>query len=110
MLKRTLRVVPVVVFVWLCSACTMYSKPKSGFVGATGGEQLEKQLWDDIQKKDWKDLEPRLASMLVTTSPDATRDREATLEHWKKWDLQSVSVSDVQVQSAGADFVVTAAV
>jgi len=102
--------VPVVLLVCLCSACTMYSKPKSGFAGATGGEQLEKQLWDDIQKKDWKDLEPRLASMLVTTSPDSTRDRAATLDHWKKWELQSVSVSDVQVQSAGADFVVTATV
>jgi hypothetical protein len=109
MLKRLAAIVPVALVCLLC-ACTMYSKPKKGFAGATGGEQLEKQLWDDIKAKDWKDLEPRLAPMLVSTTPDATRDRAATLERWKKWDLQSVSVSDVQVQSAGADFVVTAVV
>jgi Domain of unknown function (DUF4440) len=107
MLKRTLA---VVVILAMTSACTLYSKPKSGFAGATGGEQLEKQFWDDIKAKNWKDLDPRLAPMFVTTSPDATRDRAASLERWKKWELQSVSVADVQVQSAGVDFVVTATV
>ena len=108
MLKRSHAVVIAAVMVCLLSACTMYSKPKKGFAGATGGEQLEKQLWEEIKAKDWKELEPRLAPMMVSNSPDATRDKAATLDHWKKWDVQSVSLSDVQVQSAGADFVVTA--
>jgi hypothetical protein len=110
MLKRLLGVVLAAVFVCLLFACTMYSKPKQGFAGATGGEQLEKELWEDIRSKDWKDLDPRLAPMFVSTSLDGSHDRAATLERWKKWDVQSVSLSDVQVQSAGADFVVTATV
>ncbi|MGZ4816360.1 MAG: DUF4440 domain-containing protein [Terriglobales bacterium] len=107
---KCLPLIAVVAAVCLLSACTMYSKPKKGFAGATGGEQLEKQLWDDIKAKNWKDLEPRLAPGMVSSSPESTRDRAASIEHWKKWDLQSVSVSDVQVQSAGADFIVTAVV
>ncbi len=110
MLKRTFSVFLAAICLCLLASCTMYSKPKVGFAGATGGEQLEKQFWDDIKAKNWKDLEPRLAPMMVSTTPEATRDRAATLEHWQKWDLQSVSVNDVQVQSAGADFVVTAVV
>ena len=110
MLKRVLAVAVPALLVFVMSACTVYSKPKSGFAGATGGEQLEKQLWDDIKAKNWKDVEPRLAPMFTSVSPNATRDRSATLDLWKKWDLQSVSLSDVQVQSAGGDFVVTATV
>lgn len=108
MLKLVRAVVVPVLLLLLLSSCTFYSKPKKGFAGATGGEQLEQQFWNDIKAKDWKNLEPRLAPMFVSTNPDATRDRAASLEHWKKWDLQSVTVNDVQVQSAGADFVVTA--
>jgi hypothetical protein len=88
----------------------MYSKPKSGFAGATGGEQLEKQFWEDIRQKDWKELDQHLAPMFVSTSPDGTSDRAASLERWKQWNLQSVTLADVKVQSAGADFVVTATV
>ena len=109
MLKRLGMLTFLAVLCFLCS-CTMYSKPKQGFAGATGGEQLEKQFWDDVRAKNWKDLEPRLAETMVCTSPEATRDRAASLDRWKKWDLQSASVSDVQVQSAGADFIVTAVV
>lgn len=110
MFKRV-RVVPAIVAILLLlSSCTVYSKPKSGFAGATGGEQLEKQLWNDIKAKDWKDLVPRLEPMFTFISESGRRDRAATLEQWKTWDLQSVSLADVQVQSAGADFVVTASV
>lgn len=110
MFKRARAVAVPLILITLFSACTMYSKPKKGFAGATGGEQLEKQLWDDIKAKDWKDLDPRIAPMFTYTSADATRDRAAALDSWKKWDLQSVSVTDVQVQSAGSDFIVTAQV
>jgi len=111
MLKRARAVAVPVLILFVLSACTITSsKPMKGFSGATGGEQLEKEFWDAIKAKNWKGLEPRLAPMFVSTSPDATRDRAASLEHWKKWDLQAVVVSDLQVQSAGGDFVVTATV
>lgn len=111
MLKHASAISILAVLLFLLSACAITSsKPQKGFAGATGGEQLEQQFWNDIKAKDWKNLEPRLAPMFVSTNPDATRDRAASLEHWKKWDLQSVTVNDVQVQSAGGDFVVTATV
>jgi len=110
MFKRACAVVGLAVLLFVLSSCTLYSKPKSGFAGATGGEQLEKQFWDAIKTKNWKDLEPRLAPMFTSSSTDGARDRAASLDRWKQWNLQSVAVSDVQVQSAGADFVVTATV
>jgi hypothetical protein len=110
MFKRASAVAVLAVMVLVLSSCTVYSKPKSGFAGATGGEQLERQLWADIKAKDWKDLEPRLAPMFTSNSAAGARDRAATLEQWKSWDLQSATVSEVQVSSAGGDFVVTATV
>jgi len=108
MLMRLFTVVLCAVSLFLTAGCTMYSKPKSGFAGATGGEQLERQFWDDIQKKDWKDLQPRLAPMFVSSTATGNRDRQASIDYWQQWSLQSVSLADVQVQSAGTDFVVTA--
>lgn len=110
MLTRARAVAVPLTLLLVLSACSMYSKPKKGFAGATGGEQLERQLWDDIKAKNWKDLEPRIAPEFTSTGPGGARDRAATLDNWKKWDVQSVSLSDVQVQSAGGDFIVTATV
>jgi hypothetical protein len=110
MFKRALAIVAVSAILFLLPSCTLYSKPKSGFAGATGGEQLEREFWNNIKAKDWKDLGPRLAPTFTSVSSAGTRDRAATLEGWKTWDLQSVSLGDVQVQSAGGDFVVTASV
>ena len=92
------------------SSCTMWKNPPKGWNGATGGEQLERLFWDDIKAKDWSELDKHLAPMFVASSPGATRERSAAIEHWKQYDLQSVSLSEVQVQTAGADFVVTATV
>jgi hypothetical protein len=110
MLKRAASIMAVSAILLSFSSCTVYSKPKSGFAGATGGEQLEKQFWSDIKSKDWKDLGPRLEPMFTFVSSSGTRDRAAALEQWKTWDVQSVSLADVQVQTAGGDFIVTASV
>jgi len=107
MLKRAVSSLLAVVLFVLCG-CGFSSKPKSGFAGATGGEQLERQFWDDIQKKDWKDLQPRLAPMFVSSSTAGNRNRQGSIDYWQQWSLQSVSLADVQVQSAGGDFIVTA--
>jgi hypothetical protein len=108
MLKRASAVAMLTAVLFTLPSCTIYSKPKSGFTGATGGEQLERQFWNDIKTKDWKDLGPRLAPSFTFSSATGARDRAASLELWKSWSLESVAVSDLQVQSAGADFVVTA--
>jgi hypothetical protein len=48
--------------------------------------------------------------MFTFVSSSGTRDRAAALEQWKTWDVQSVSLGDVQVRTAGGDFIVTASV
>jgi hypothetical protein len=104
MLKRTAFAVLLVV---IMSSCSVWKNPPKGWNGATGGEQLEGLFWEDIKAKNWSELDKHLAPTFVDHSPDATRDRAAALERWKKYDLQSVSLADVQVQTAGADFIVT---
>jgi hypothetical protein len=110
MLKRAYAVAILAAVLFNLPACAVYTKPKSGFAGATGGEQLERQFWNDIKAKDWKDLAPRLAPSFTFSSATGARDRAASMELWKAWNLESVTLSEVQVQSAGADFVVTASV
>jgi hypothetical protein len=105
MLKRTALVLLLAI---TTSSCNLWKNPPKGWTGATGGEQLERLLWDEIKAKNWTELDKHLAPLFVANSPDATRDRAAAIEHWKRYDLQSVTVSDVQVQTAGADFIVTA--
>lgn len=109
MLKRAISSL-LAVLLFTLSGCGFSSKPKTGFTGATGGEQLERLFWNDIQKKDWKDLQPRLAPMFVSSSPTGSRNRQASIDYWQQWSLQSVSLADVQVQSAGGDFIVTSTV
>jgi Domain of unknown function (DUF4440) len=110
MLKRFAGLVLIGSLLLITSSCSMWKNPPKGWNGATGGEQLERLLWDEIKAKNWPELEKRLEPMFVSTSPEARHDRATSLERWKSYDLQSVNIADVQVQSAGADFIVTAQV
>jgi hypothetical protein len=105
MLKRTAL---VLLLATTMSSCNLWKNPPKGWAGATGGEQLERLLWDEIKAKNWAELDKHLAPLFVANSPDATRDRAAAIERWKQYELQSVNVADVQVQTAGVDFIVTA--
>src|SRR5689334_5120132 len=109
MLKRS-DAVAVFVLMLITTSCTMWKSPPKGWSGATGGEQLERQLWNEIKDKNWSELEKHLAPLFVANSSNATHDRAAAIARWKQFELQSVSLADVQVQPAGADFVVTATV
>ena len=110
MLKRLARLAAVGSLLVITTSCNMWKNPPKGWNGATGGEQLERLLWDEIKAKNWAEVEHHLEPLFVSTSPDARRDRAASLEHWKQYEIQTVSVADVQVQTAGADFIVTAKV
>ena len=105
MLKRTAL---ALFFIVITSSCSLWKNAPKGWSGATGGEQLERLFWDEIKAKNWPELQKHLAPLFVANSPDATRDLTAAVEHWKQYDLQSLSLADVQVQTAGTDFIVTA--
>src|SRR3954466_9687882 len=106
MQKRPIAIVSIAVLLFITTSCSMWKNPPKGWSGATGGEQLERLFWEDIKSKNWAELDKHLEPMFVSTSADARHNRAASLERWKQYDLQSVNVSDVQVQTAGADFVV----
>ncbi len=98
------------VFLLLLPSCSLWKNAPKGWSGATGGEQLERLFWDEIKAKNWPELQKHLAPLFVANSPDATRDQAAAIENWKRYDLQSVSLAEVQVHTAGVDFVVTSTV
>jgi hypothetical protein len=102
------RLLPVLAITLILSSCNMWKNPPKGWAGATGGEQLERLLWDDIKAKNWKDVDQHLEPNFIATTSTARFDKAASLERWKAYELQSVSLADVQVQTAGADFIVTA--
>src|SRR5437879_3352569 len=85
-----------------------WDSPKvSTFANATGAEQFERLLWQEIKAKNWNAVEPRLASNYVSQTSGAWRDRAATMEHFKALDVSDFSLGDVEVRPAGADMVVT---
>jgi len=103
MLKRAI----VAVLVLVCTAaCTMWKKPGSGWSGATGGEQLEKLFWQDVQNKNWTELEKHVGSIFAATGPGGTQSREAFLNQLHGYQLTSVSVADCATQLNGADLIV----
>ena len=54
MLKRTAL---VLLLATTMSSCNLWKNPPKGWAGATGGEQLERLLWDEIKAKNWAELD-----------------------------------------------------
>ena len=90
------------------TSCSVWKNPPKGWPGATGGEALERQLWNEIKARNWPELEKHLAPLFVANTSTLTLDRAAAVQRWKQFELQSVNVADIQTQPAGTDFVVTA--
>jgi hypothetical protein len=39
------------------------------------GEQMERQMWEDIKAKNWKAVEDKIAEGFQSVHPDGARDR-----------------------------------
>lgn len=103
MLKRA--AVVLVVAVGL-SSCTIYSKPASGWSGATGGEKIEQYFWDEVKSKDFRKVQLRLSSTLVASGPNGTMDRDAFLKQIQSSNATSVSLSDCASNINGGDLMI----
>ena len=88
-------------------ACTMWKNPPSGWSGATGGEQLERLFWQDVQAKHWAEVDKRLAATFAGTGPAGTMDRAAFLRYLQTSPLTQFSLSECTTQLNGADTMVT---
>ena len=74
---------------------------------ATGPEAYERLFWESVKQKDWKEVRNRLAPSFVAISTADTLDKEATLTHFQKMQLDQFSIGEVEVHPNGAEMVVT---
>ncbi len=100
------RLIVIFLALVLMAACNMWSKPASGWSGATGGEQIEKLFWKDVQAKNWTEVDRRLADTFTGSGPSGTFDRNGFIKQLQTSNLSDVSLSECTVQSNGADLVV----
>jgi hypothetical protein len=97
----------IVLFLAPTLACSMWSKPASGWTGATAGEQVEKLFWQDVQAKNWAEVDRHIAATFVGTGPGGSMDRAAFLRDLQRAPISGVSLSECASQLNGADLIVT---
>jgi len=90
------------------SACTMYDKPKvTAWSNATGAEQFERLMWQEIKAGNLTEVEKRLASTFVVVSPSGVRDRATELDLLRRFVVKEYSLGELDVRPNGNDMVVT---
>jgi hypothetical protein len=90
------------------SACTIGPEvAKPNWSQATSGEQYERLFWDSVKAKNWRDVDAHISGTVMTQTPDATRNKQQTMEHVKQLNLADYSMGDVQTETSGADIIVT---
>ncbi len=103
-----LRLLPVLALGLSLSACTMWEKSKvSTWSNATGAEQFERLMWQEIKAANWAEVEKRLAPTFVVMSPDGVRDRAAEMDFLRRLTVQEYSLGEMEVRPNGNDLVIT---
>ncbi len=97
----------IVLLLLFTPACTMWSKPASGWSGATGGEQIERLFWKDVQAKDWSEVDRHLAATFSGVGPSGSLDRAGFLDELKKSAMGEFSLSECHSQINGGDTIVS---
>ncbi len=106
MTKRS-AVVAALLALLICCSCTVYKdRPAKSIADATGGEDLERAFWTQVQRKDWKDVEAHLASNFVAITSSGVLNHAAMLEYLKALQVRDFSLGDVQTELNGNTFVV----
>jgi hypothetical protein len=90
------------------SACTFNGEhPARSFTEATGGEGMERVFWKNVQSAKWVEIERALASNYEGVTTAGTLDRAATLEQYRRWQLQEFALGDLNTEQNGTTIVVT---
>ena len=105
-MKATLRLTTVIALLGAVSACSMWKQPAKGWSGATSGEQLEKQWWEDYKARDFAEMDKHVAESAMATTASGSFDKAAWFAHLKEVQLEDYSLGDVDVKSNGADMMV----
>jgi hypothetical protein len=91
----------------LISGCGAPKAKSPAWSNATGAEQFERLWWTDVKAKNWKEVGYRMAATYVSVSANAVRDREQTLAHLSRLEIEDFSLGDVDVRPSGTDLVIT---
>jgi len=95
---------------WLftLAGCTMWGPSKNpSWKMATSSEHLTKLFWQDIQKKNWSDIEAHVAPTATLVGPPGVLHREQFIAHLKQFEITDFHLGEISSQPAGADIVVT---
>ncbi|HXE89782.1 MAG TPA: nuclear transport factor 2 family protein [Terriglobales bacterium] len=94
--------------VFLLDGCTMWKEKQSPtWSSATGAEQFERLLWQEIKARNWPEVEKRLGANLVVVTPNGKRDRAAHMEYLKGLEITDYSIGEMEVTPNGDDMVLT---
>jgi hypothetical protein len=84
------------------SACTLWPEKKNpGWNHATGIEQFERLYWQELQKRNWKEIEARTASNFTHTSATGVKNKQQTLATYQRYPLIEHSLGDFEIVSHG---------
>lgn len=107
-MPRMRRLILPLLLVVLTSACTMWKeKQPPTWKSATGPEAFERLLWQEIQKRNWTEVERRLAPTFVTIGPQERYDRDGAMEQLKKLQITDFAIGEVEVRPNGETSVLT---
>lgn len=108
MSSRPARLLLVFLMCALLSGCTLWKeKQPPTWKSATGVEQYERLLWQEIKAGNWAEVERRLAATYVSVTSTGPRDRAQSIEHWRQAGVQDYTLGNVEVRPAGGDMMVT---
>ncbi|MGH9492235.1 MAG: nuclear transport factor 2 family protein [Terriglobales bacterium] len=89
------------------SGCTMWEQKQStAWSNATGAEQFERLLWQEIKAGNWSEVERRLAPTFVEVTAGGVHDRAQALDRLKALQVADYSMGDLEVRPNGNDMVV----
>lgn len=99
------------VLVLTLAGCTMWKEQQpSAWSNATGAEQFERLLWQEVKAKNWNEVERRLAPTYTEVTSSGVRDRAQAVERLKSLDLADYSLGDLEARPAGDAMVVAYAI
>ena len=94
--------------IWLSlSAVWLQAQATTTASQTSEGEKLERQMASDIQAKNWKAVEARIADGFQSVHPDGVRDRAGEIDLLKKMNFGSFTLSDFKSTTIGDNVVVT---
>ncbi len=93
------------VFAFVLTSCTMYSKPAKGWAGQTGNNNIEQLFWDDVKSKDFRKVEAHISTTFVGNGPTGAYDKNAFLQQLKS--AAAPTVSDCASKLNGDSLIIT---